>query len=73
MTIGHERSLFFNLIKTPVCVLHLVYFATSFAAWTQVNCSSKAIEDDPKTSPNNNCVGVGAEFSKFAGEGETEL
>ena len=60
--ICHEWSLFFNPINTPACELHLVYSATSFAAWTRVYCVSKTFEDDLKTNPNNNCMGVSAEF-----------
>ena len=39
----------------PAGELHLVYSATSFAAWTRVYCVSKTFEDDLKTNPNNNC------------------
>ena len=28
---------------------------------------SKTFEDDPETSPNNNCMGISTKFSKFAG------
>ena len=62
----HERFLFFNSTKTPVFKLYLVYFAESFAAGTVINCATKIFENDVKASPNNNCMSVTAEFSKFS-------
>ena len=53
-------------MKMPACELYLVYFATFFAARIRVNCASKIFEDDLKISPNSNCEGVSAEFSKFS-------
>ena len=53
-------------IKTPACELYLAYYATSSAAGSRVNSASKTFEDDLKISPNSNCMGVSAEFSKFA-------
>ena len=32
---------------------------------TEVSCVSKIFKDGLKTSPNNNSMGVSAEFSKF--------
>ena len=69
MVICHKQSLFFNLIKMPACKLYLVYSVTSFAARTGVDCALKIFKDNLKTSPNNNSIGVSAEFSKFL-EGE---
>ena len=43
----------------------MVYSATSFAAGTEVKCGSKIFQDELKTNPNNSCMGVNAEFSKF--------
>ena len=47
----------------------LYFLIRSFAAWTRVNCASKTFEHVLKISPNNNCMGVNAEFSKFAWQG----
>ena len=60
--------IFYFLIRSRCQLASCILFcsATSFAAWTRVNCASKIFEDDPKTSPNNNCMDVSAEFSKFA-------
>ena len=57
----------------PASELQFVYPATFFAAWTLVNCLSKTFTDDPKNNPNNNCVGVRAEFLKLVGEGLAKL
>ena len=46
--------------------LYLAYYATSSAAGSRVNSASKTFEDDIKISPNSNCMGVSAEFSKLA-------
>ena len=62
----------FYLIQTPTCKLHLVYLATFFAAWTQVNYATK-FKDHLKTSLNNNCMGISAKFSKFVMKGEVKL
>ena len=47
------------------CALYLVYFTMTFAAGTRVSCASTIFEDDFKTIPNNNYVGICIEFSKF--------
>ena len=52
----------------PACDLYLVYFVTSFAARTGVDCALKIFKDNLKTSRNNNSIGLSAEFSKFLGE-----
>ena len=57
----------------PACGLYHVYSTTFFMAWTRVNCASKTYEDDPKTSPNNNCMGVSTKFSNFAGKEKQNL
>ena len=57
----------------PARKLHLVYSAMSFATWTLVNCTSKTFENDLKINPNNNGIGVIAEFLKFLGEGKANL
>ena len=63
-----SRTIFiFNSIKTPACELYLIYSVTSFAARTGVDCALKIFKDNLKTSPNNNSLGVSAEFSKFLG------
>ena len=56
--------------KTPVCALYLFYYATQQALEsTALQRSLKMI----KTSPNNNCMSVCAEFSQFPGAEEAKL
>ena len=50
----------------PARELYLAFYTTSFAAGSRVNSASKNFEDDLKISPNSNCMGVNAGFSKFA-------
>ena len=66
--VGHHllSQIIFIPIKTPACELYLVYYATFFAVGTRVNSASKIFEDDLEISPNSSCIGVSAEFSKFA-------
>ena len=56
----------------PACELHLVYSATSFAAWAQANCASKTFEEDVKINPNSNGMGVSAKLLKFAGKAKVK-
>ena len=61
--------LFFNLIKTPTCEFNLfTVLSLSLQGRTRVNCASRTSQNDLKTSPSSNCIGVSAEFSKFAGK-----
>ena len=59
--------------KLIECTSYLVFSATSFAACTRVNCTSRTFEEDVKMSPNNNGMVVSAEFLKFAEKREVKL